>query len=43
VVFGDDALFQNRYLAGGNLPLADNLARWMLPAKAPSELEPKLQ
>jgi hypothetical protein len=43
VVFGDDALFQNRYLAGGNLQLADNLARWMLLAKAPSELEPKLQ
>ena len=42
VVFGDDAVFQNRYLAGGNLQLADNLVRWMLVDKTPSELEPKL-
>jgi hypothetical protein len=43
VVFGDDAVFQNRYLTGGNLQLADNLARWLLPGQAPPELEPKLQ
>ncbi len=29
VVFGDDAIFQNRFLAGGNLALAKNLARWL--------------
>lgn len=29
VVFGDDAVFQNRFLRGGNLRLADNLARWL--------------
>jgi hypothetical protein len=29
VVFGDDALFQNRFLEGNNLVLAGNLARWL--------------
>lgn len=29
VVFGDDALFQNRFLDGGNRILAGNLARWL--------------
>ncbi len=29
VVMGDDALFQNRYLKGGNLVLARNLAAWL--------------
>ena len=32
VVFGDDALFQNRYLTGGNETLAANLARWLIAA-----------
>jgi hypothetical protein len=30
VVFGDDAIFQNRFLQGGNLALAKNLAGWLL-------------
>lgn len=34
-VFGDDALFQNRYLEGSNLVLAGNLAHWLLAAKKP--------
>ncbi len=35
-VFGDDAVFQNRFLAGSNRQLADNLARWLTGgAKAP--------
>ena len=29
VVFGDDAIFQNRFLSGGNVTLAKNLARWL--------------
>ncbi len=29
VVTGDDAVFQNRYLQGGNLALARNLAAWL--------------
>lgn len=33
-VFGDDALFQNRYLEGSNRMLADNLARWLCPPEA---------
>lgn len=28
-VFGDDAIFQNRFLIGGNLVLGKNLARWL--------------
>ena len=28
VVFGDDAVFQNQFLQGGNLLLATNLAEW---------------
>jgi len=27
-IFGDDAIFQNQYLKGGNLLLGGNLARW---------------
>lgn len=34
-VFGDDALFQNRYLEGNNRLLAGNLARWLHAPKAP--------
>jgi len=30
LVFGDDAIFQNRFLHGGNLDLARNLASWMM-------------
>ena len=30
-VFGDDALFQNRFLDENNRRLAENLARWMFP------------
>ncbi|MBW2503188.1 MAG: DUF4350 domain-containing protein [Deltaproteobacteria bacterium] len=30
-VFGDDALFQNRFLDENNRRLAENLARWMVP------------
>lgn len=29
LVFGDDAIFQNRFLSGNNLKLAQNLAKWM--------------
>jgi hypothetical protein len=29
VVFGDDAVFQNRFLTGGNVTLAQNVARWL--------------
>ena len=28
-VFGDDAIFQNRFLEGSNRQLADNLVRWL--------------
>ena len=34
-VFGDDALFQNRFLEGNNRVLAGNLARWLLPVQTP--------
>jgi hypothetical protein len=34
-VFGDDALFQNRFLDGNNRLLADNLVRWLHPVKSP--------
>lgn len=34
-VFGDDALFQNRYLEGSNRVLAVNLARWLHTVEAP--------
>ena len=33
VVFGDDALFQNKFLVGDNRTLGRNLARWLTPAK----------
>jgi len=29
-VFADDAIFQNKFLTGGNLDLAMNLARWLM-------------
>jgi len=29
VVFADDAIFQNRFLQGGNKKLAENLSRWL--------------
>lgn len=29
-VFGDDAIFQDRFLEGSNRQLADNLARWLV-------------
>lgn len=29
VAFADDAIFQNRFLVGPNVQLADNLARWL--------------
>jgi hypothetical protein len=28
VIFGDDAIFQNRFLQGGNKILGQNLAHW---------------
>jgi hypothetical protein len=28
-IFGDDAIFQNRYLEGNNQKLAENLAKWL--------------
>jgi hypothetical protein len=31
VVFGDDAIFQNKFLTAGNLALAINLAHWLAP------------
>lgn len=31
VVFGDDAIFQNQFLTGNNLKLAQNLAKWSRP------------
>lgn len=34
-VFGDDALFQNRYLQGSNQVLAGNLVRWLRPVGSP--------
>jgi hypothetical protein len=30
VVFGDDAIFQNRFLVGNNGHLAENLVRWLI-------------
>jgi len=42
VVFGDDALFQNRFLDGSNRLLADNLARWLSQGETPVQVEPKL-
>jgi hypothetical protein len=38
VVYGDDAVFQNRFLEGENLKLARNLARWMLDVDAGARL-----
>ena len=29
MVFGDDAMFQNQFLTGGNLTLARNLVAWL--------------
>jgi hypothetical protein len=33
LVFGDDAIFQNRFLTGNNRELADNLGRWLASGK----------
>lgn len=33
IVFGDDAMFQNRFLTGNNLKLAYNLINWLTPVK----------
>ena len=33
VVFGDDAVFQNKFLKEGNLTLARNLAAWLAGSK----------
>lgn len=35
LVFGDDALFQNRFLIGSNRKLAENLGRWLAAGKKP--------
>lgn len=35
LVFGDDALFQNRFLTGNNQKLANNLGRWLAAGKKP--------
>ena len=35
VVFGDDALFQNRFLKGSNQKLANNLGRWLAAGQNP--------
>lgn len=39
VAFGDDALFQNKFLTNGNRRLAENLAEWLL-GKAPAPAAP---
>jgi len=39
LVFGDDALFQNRFLVGNNLELASNLGRWLAAGKKPADRE----
>ena len=36
VVFGDDAVFQNKFLKGDNLILARNLAAWLAGGRQPS-------
>jgi hypothetical protein len=38
-VFGDDAIFQNRFLEGSNRQLADNLARWLAAPSKPKQAE----
>jgi len=35
LVFGDDAIFQNKFLEGNNLSLGENLADWLLKEKVP--------
>lgn len=39
-VFGDDAIFQNRFLKGNNARLADNLIRWLAQGAAPRKGSP---
>lgn len=39
LVFGDDALFQNRFLKGNNQRLANNLSRWLAAGKKPQGKE----
>lgn len=36
VVFADDAIFQNKFLQGGNKQLAENLARWLRSVAVPT-------
>lgn len=43
VVFGDDAIFQNRFLDESNRRLAANLAEWLRPGRTTGTMEPKLQ
>lgn len=38
-VFADDALFQNRFLKGENIKLADNLSRWLMQGKAKAGMD----
>ena len=38
VVFGDDALFQNKFLVEGNAVLAKNLAKWLRNANKATEI-----
>jgi hypothetical protein len=42
VVFGDDAIFQNRFLIDSNRHLADNLVRWLSRGKSYDQMELKL-
>jgi hypothetical protein len=39
LVFGDDAIFQNRFLFGNNRQLAENLGRWVAAEKQPAGQE----
>ncbi len=39
VVFGDDAIFQNRFLTGGNRKLASNLAAWLVQESPSTDTE----
>jgi uncharacterized protein DUF4350 len=39
-IFGDDAMFQNQFLTGGNLKLAQNLVDWLAPTHSTARDEP---
>ncbi|HXQ23784.1 MAG TPA: hypothetical protein VN812_19045, partial [Candidatus Acidoferrales bacterium] len=44
-IFGDDALFQNQFLMGGNVVLARNLVAWLtqaVPSATPDGRRPTL-